>query len=153
VVKIHLRDATLTDMPALQAIFERASLSNEGDRTALLEHPDALRYSSDAVRRGNTRVAVRDDRIVGFASTVVEGTTCELEDLFVDPDYMRQGIGRALIVDAITRARDRHAAQITVTANPHALAFYLALGFESHGTTETRFGPGTRMHLPISTYR
>jgi GNAT superfamily N-acetyltransferase len=137
-------------MPALQAIFERASLSNEGDRTALLEHPDALRYSSDAVRRGDTRVALRDDRVVGFASTVVTGATCELDDLFVDPDYMRQGVGRALIADAITRLRDGRANQITVTANPHALAFYTAVGFESDSTIETRFGPGTRMHLHVS---
>jgi GNAT superfamily N-acetyltransferase len=59
------------------------------------------------------RVAVRDGRVVGFSNSVLhEGTwvltpICYLEDLFVDPAWRGQGVGRALIEDlrALGRAR------------------------------------------------
>jgi GNAT superfamily N-acetyltransferase len=58
-----------------------------------------------------------DDRIVGFASVVATGRVGELEDLFVDPDWMRCGVGRALVVDAIDKARDKGLSRINVMAN------------------------------------
>ena len=36
-----------------------------------------------------------------------------------------------------------------VIANPHALAFYEAVGFVADGLVPTRFGPGHRMHLDV----
>jgi hypothetical protein len=63
-----IRAAVLGDMPALRDVFRRSSLSDDGDRGALLAHPDALELSDLAVREERTRVAVADDRIVRFAS-------------------------------------------------------------------------------------
>jgi GNAT superfamily N-acetyltransferase len=147
---LNVRDATLADMSSLQEIFERASLSNEGDRPALLEHPEVLVYSDEWVRRGDTRVAVRDGRVVGFATAVVNGATCELEDLFVDPDFMRQGVARDLIGDAVTRARAANVPRIDVTGNGHALDFYYAVGFVRDGDAKVRFGLAHRLHLDVA---
>src|SRR5262245_14797551 len=61
-----IRDAELRDMPALQRVFQEASLSNAGDRAALLAHPDVLELSDAAVRDGRTRVATIGDEVVGF---------------------------------------------------------------------------------------
>jgi hypothetical protein len=36
-----------------------------------------------------------------------------------------------------------------VTANPHALEFYRAVGFIDHGVAETEFGIAPRMALEI----
>ena len=77
-----------------------------------------------------------DDRIVGFATVMPDR---ELEDLFVDPAFMRRGIARALIRDA--------GAPLTVTANEHALAFYESVGFVVVGATQTPGGPARRMAL------
>jgi ribosomal protein S18 acetylase RimI-like enzyme len=129
-----IRDAQPDDLPALRDVRERASLSNDGDRAWLAEHPEALEY--DFVPNARTRVAVVDGRIVGFATVV---PPCELEDLFVDPDFMRRGIGRALVHDA--------GAPLDVTANEHALAFYERLGFVIVGTAQTEGGPAPRMEL------
>jgi GNAT superfamily N-acetyltransferase len=146
---LSIRFAVIADAPALGELFRRSSLSNEGDRANLLAHPDALALSDLPVGENRVRVAVVDDRIVGFATMLVTGKVGELDDLFVDPDWMEQGVGRALVLDAIANARDHGLTRIEVTANGHALAFYQKVGFVSDGITQTRFGPGHRMHLNV----
>ena len=39
--------------------------------------------------------------------------------------------------------------RIDVAANPHALAFYEAVGFVVDGVAETEFGVGTRMRIDV----
>ena len=97
-----------------------------------------------------TIVAEVDEQVVGFATLgrPVDGVL-ELEDLFVDPDAQRRGIGRALVAGAGFRAVRAGATRIDVTANPDALAFYVAVGFVVVGEAETRFGPAPRMALDI----
>ncbi len=41
-------------------------------------------------------MAVADGAIAGFASWLATGDAIEIEDLFVDPERMRRGIGSAL---------------------------------------------------------
>jgi GNAT superfamily N-acetyltransferase len=60
---------------------------------------------------------------------------------------MRRGVGRRLVEDLVARARERGIGAITVTANPHAMDFYTAVGFVPDGVEQTRFGPATRMRL------
>jgi len=136
-------------MPALREVFRRSSLSNEHDRVNLLAHPEALELSDLAVTQGRTRAAVAGDHIIGFASWALCGDTFELEDLFVDPDSMRQGVARALVQDVVARARDDGIRQVEVTANPHALGFYTKVGFVVGHEVETTFGPGFRMRLTV----
>jgi GNAT superfamily N-acetyltransferase len=144
-----IRDAVLGDMGALQGVFRAASLSDGGYREILLAHPEVLELQDQAVREGRTRAAVAEGGIVGFASWLDAGEAVEVEDLFVDPDWMRHGIGRALMMDLIAIARGRGTGLVEVTANHHALAFYGKVGFAVIGEVETRFGPAPRMRLEV----
>jgi GNAT superfamily N-acetyltransferase len=59
---------------------------------------------------------------------------CWLEDLFVRESARGQGLGRALTLAAIARARARGCARIELDANeanPAALALYEGLGFSA----------------------
>ena len=149
----RIRWSTLADLPALTDVFARASLSNEGDRDALLAHPEALVLEGDGIAGGQTRVATNGDDIVGFATTVLVDGVLDLQDLFVDPDWMRHGIGRHLVQDAAAIAGQRGFEVIAVTANPHAFFFYDSLGFVANGEIQTAFGPGQRMHLAVAPQR
>jgi len=149
VADVRVRLAVNADASVLADLFRRSSLSNAGDRASLLAHPDALEFSDDALKEHRVRVAIVDDRIVGFATVVATGRVGELEDLFVDPDWMRRGVGRALVVDAIDNARDQGLRRIDVMANGHALAFYKSVGFVYDGMSQMRFGPGHRMHIDV----
>src|SRR3981081_2993452 len=112
-----IRAAVPGDMTPLRDVFRRSSLSNDGDRANLLAYPDALELSDLAVTQGRTRAAGADDGIVGFATWLSAGDAMEVEDLFVDPERMRQGFGRALVLDLIAIARGRGVRRVEVTAN------------------------------------
>jgi GNAT superfamily N-acetyltransferase len=147
---VEIRTATLDDLDMIGSVFRRSSLSNEGDRALLLAHPEVLEYDDTHVRAGRTRVAVIDGRVVGFA-TLVFGDGAELDDLFVDPDWMRRGIATDLIADAQELARAQDVARIDVTANQHARAFYESVGFVEDGSVATPLGPlAPRMHFDVA---
>src|ERR1700724_3697628 len=120
-----LRDASSDDLPRLQDVFRRSSLSNEGDRAALVDHPEALVFPPASLSEGRVRVAiVHADLIVGFATTVTEDGFLELVDLFTDPDWMRRGVATALIDDVVAFAATIGIARVSVVGNPHAAPFY-----------------------------
>jgi GNAT superfamily N-acetyltransferase len=144
---VSIRTGVAGDLDALRGVYRRASLSNAGDRAALIAHPEALLWPADGLAAGWTRVAVDGEVVVGFATIKPAGTGVELEDMFVEPARMRAGIGRLLVEDALARARawDAGATHVEVTANPHALAFYRAVGFVETGTAQTPFGSAPTM--------
>jgi GNAT superfamily N-acetyltransferase len=148
--RVVIRDAELADLVVVRDVFRRSSLSNDGDRAQLLVNPELLEWSSPPAGRGRTRVAVVDDAIVGFATTTVGADCLELDDLFVDPESMRHGVGRALVLDATALARDRNVVRIEVTANEQALGFYERVGFVTRDVVDTRFGRAPRMHLDLA---
>lgn len=137
-------------MTALRDVFRRSSLSNDEDRANLLAHPDVLELSDEGVTDNRTRVAEGDGRVIGFATWLGTGDVTEIEDLFVDPDWMRRGVGRALVEDLIVHAQRRGARRIEVTGNPHARAFYQSVGFRFDYEVDTPLGPGLRMHLDLA---
>jgi N-acetylglutamate synthase-like GNAT family acetyltransferase len=145
---ISIRTARPEDLPSLRTVFRRSALSNDGDREALLEHPEHLELPADPVYEGRTRLAEDPtSEILGFATVERSGDTAELVDLFVIPESMRRGVGRALINDAVATLAAERISTLWVTANPHAMAFYVAMGFESMGETATPLGSASRMRL------
>ena len=87
--------------------------------------------------------------IVGFASLADAGDWLELEDLFVDPVFMRQGVGRALMHDVVEQARRRGVGRVEVNANDHALMFYEEVGFVALGRVPLEHGTAIRMSLDV----
>jgi GNAT superfamily N-acetyltransferase len=148
---VRVRTAVGADLPALRALFRRSSLGNVDDAAALMAHPESLVLPDTEVLAGHTRVAIGTEGvIVGFATVVGTGPVRELDDLFVDPEHQRHGIGAALVTDAVARARRSGAERIEVTGNAHAARFYAAVGFEPDGEVATELGTGIRMHLDLA---
>jgi len=152
VSSVEIRAGRPGDTAAMEGVFRRASLSNAGDRAALLAHPEALQLSEGLVGRGRVVVAtVADGTIVGFASSRrTQAAVLELDDLFVEPSWMRRGVARALMRFIAMEAVSGGMTRVEVTANEHALGFYRAVGFVVDGSAGTEFGPGLRMHLDVA---
>ena len=150
-MRFVIRDAVPADVAVLRQLYRRASLSNEGDRMNLLANPDALEWGGLGRDDRRTRVAATaSGRVAGFATSLPAGDALELDDLFVDPDWRRQGAARALVLDVAAHARNKGMGRIEVTANQHAPVFYEKTGFVVDHEVQTRFGPGLRMHLDVA---
>jgi GNAT superfamily N-acetyltransferase len=80
------------DLSAASDVYRRASLFNASDPDKLLAHPEYLTLEREGLAGGRTYVAEEDGLVVGFATWIEAGGTVELEDLFVDPGWMRRGI-------------------------------------------------------------
>ncbi len=145
-----IRVGTSADLAPATSVYRRASLSNACDRDNLLAHPEYLILGPEGLAEGRTHVAEEDGSLVGFATWIETAGTVELEDLFVDPGYMRRGIAAALVNRIVDVLRARGIERLEVTANPHALGFYRAVGFIDCGIAETEFGTAPRMELAIS---
>ncbi|MGC4111505.1 MAG: GNAT family N-acetyltransferase [Nocardioides sp.] len=147
---LSTRPATAADVDVLRALYRRSSLSNAGDRAALLAAPDALEWTGDHVASGGTLVAVDEAGVVlGFATVVPLEEGLELDDLFVDPDHMRRGVATRLVSALAEDAVASGKAWLDVTANPHAAAFYASAGFVERERVETRFGVAARLRLSL----
>jgi ribosomal protein S18 acetylase RimI-like enzyme len=145
-----VRCAVISEQKELEALQLRASLTNAGDRDALLAHPDAIELPIDQIAAGVVFVSERNGVIVGFAALLPRPDgDVELDALFVDPDVRRRGVGRSLVDHCIQIVRTEGSAALCVIANPHAYDFYRACGFDVIGTIETRFGSGLLMRKMV----
>jgi GNAT superfamily N-acetyltransferase len=70
-----------------------------------------------------------------------------LEDLFVDPDAMGQGVGRQLFLRAASVAREWGAGVMEFESDPFAESFYLRLGAERVGMSPSQLLPGRSIPL------
>jgi GNAT superfamily N-acetyltransferase len=146
----RIRTARPGEAPSLEALQRRSSDIWEEYRQQLEAHPDAIELSGEFVDRGWVRVAVDDDGLLGFSVVVPTNPLVhELDGLFVEPEQMSRGIGRALVEDAVMRAQQGGAEALEVTAGP-AQGFYERVGFRLIGVAQTRFGPAVRMRRGFS---
>ena len=122
---------------------------NERDREWMLANRDIAVFEGKGLDEGHVRIAEVGGRMVGFVTALPEGDFLEIEDLFVDPEWMRRGIATALIEDVLGKARSSGIGRVEVSANDHALEFYKSVGFVEVGIVETGFRPAARMHLAV----
>src|SRR3954454_24969538 len=140
---VSIRLARADEQTMLESLQRRASLSNPGDRDAILANPDAIELPLDQITSGCVFVAERDGVVAGFAAVVPRPDGgAELDALFVEPHLWKHGIGRRLVEHVTEVARTRAATFVHVIGNPHAQGFYVSCGFCVTGTIETRFGFG-----------
>lgn len=79
---------------------------------------------------GRVFVARIDGRLAGVGVILPPDADgrAKLAHLFVDPPWMAQGIGRAMVAHALARARAEGARQVSVVSDPGARPFYERLG-------------------------
>ena len=80
------------------------------------------------VPSGNVTVAVNDNRIVGMAVHVVADGVAWLDQLYVHPEFKRQGIGSALL-ESVKSQTVGKLQLYTFQMNRDAAAFYERQGF------------------------
>lgn len=122
---------------------------NESELVALYSAVGWNAYTADpatlgaAVRGSSFVVAARDGgRLVGLARVVSDDASiCYLQDLLVEPDHQREGVGRRLVQAVLDRYPHVRQKVLVTDDDPAQRAFYEALGYREvrdHGNGSLR---------------
>jgi GNAT superfamily N-acetyltransferase len=105
---------------------------------------DAPQHHFYLVRRGSV--------LVGFYALVVRDRhTAELEALFVAPEYIRNGVGKALVAHCKMLAKQLGISTVVIQGDPNAEGFYLSMGGRPSGYLESASIPSRQ--LPVFTIK
>lgn len=154
---MRLRRAQPADAAELRAIHARAIRQGcathypAGDLAAWIARATPA-YLVDSIATRYVVVAERDDgRLAGFAQLhAQEGA---VEAVYVDPDFARQGVGRALLEALEAAARAFGLPGLVVEASQNSVPFYGALGFAHECWSEHSLGGGHRIACAVMTKR
>lgn len=108
-----------------------------------------LTYTPEQVAAGGFRVLEDEGEVRGFhALTKISPSALELDALFVAPEHIGRGYGRALMADALEQARaTEHIERLIVQADPYAAGFYENAGGRLIGERPSDSIPGRMLPL------
>ena len=92
------------------------------------EWADRGDFGADALSRLAVFVAEAEGRAIAWASVELRGGTAWLADLWVEPEWIRKGVGSRLFRCAADHARNVGASALEWEAEPNALGFYEKMG-------------------------
>ncbi|MFK8101407.1 MAG: GNAT family N-acetyltransferase [Saprospiraceae bacterium] len=83
------------------------------------------------------KVINAETQILGFVALEKATPNLHLEHCWVDPTYIGQGLGRALLTKVFEVASAQSALKVTVVSDPYATTFYEKFGFIKTGEIES----------------
>lgn len=92
-----------------------------------------LTFTPQKIGEADIFAAGADDELAAFYRFFLRQPRATLEDLWVRPDFMEKGIGRALFHRALRRGRSPGAKILEVESDPHAPGFYEKMGMHQAG--------------------
>jgi GNAT superfamily N-acetyltransferase len=87
-----------------------------------------LTFDADYFRANESWAAQMENSLAGFYTLTNQNEAGWLENLFVLPEYIGRGIGRALFIHAVALARQRRYKILRLEADPNADGFYEKMG-------------------------
>lgn len=138
---LEIRPARPGEAGQLTALAIRSKAHWGYDAAFLALCEESLAVAPADCASGAILVALDTDRIVGFTKVTGTPPVGELEDLWVDPDVMGRGVGRALLDAATARAREHGFRALLLDADPHAESFYLHVGATRISRTQSTVDP------------
>lgn len=110
-----------------------------------------LSVSPDQLAAQPYHLVERDGQTLGFYHLIETARGAQLQHLFVSPQAIGSGLGKALWQHMLGEARRQRYDTILIDSDPNAEPFYLAMGAERIGTAQSSVFPDRR--LPLLRYR
>lgn len=139
---IHLRPAVGRECPALTELCLRSKAHWGYDAAFLAACREELTLRPAEIETTRLAVAEREGAVVGLVQVARKAEDADLLKLFVAPEAMGAGVGRALFDWAVAAARDLGAARLLIEADPDAAPFYERLGARRIGMAPSGSIPG-----------
>lgn len=92
-----------------------------------------LTITPEFIAENEVFVAIIDGDIGGCCALVLTAALAEIEHMWIRPEHMGSGIGRALFEYAKQRAEVRGACVLELSADPNAEGFYARMGAKRIG--------------------
>jgi len=128
----NARKQDLTRLPGIELAAARLLAGHAPD--SILNETTPLDVLQEAQRNGHLWVALADDVAVGFAHVeILNREVAHLDEIDVDPQHGRRGLGTCLMTRVCEWAADNGYAFVTLTTFrdvPWNMPFYARLGFE-----------------------
>lgn len=132
---MRIRPARPADHGRLRRIAAAAKGHWGHDPERVRAWVEELDFAPPADSRVEVFVAELDGRPVAWAA-LIPGDPAVLDDLWVEPAAMRQGIGTALFRHVADRARALGATRVEWDSEPEAVGFYERVGGRHTGRSE-----------------
>lgn len=140
--ELHLRPARIDELAALTELCLRSKAVWGYDDAFMRACRAELTLAPRDLQTSRIQIAESDGKIVGVAQVSVAATEASLDKLFVEPDVLRMGAGRALFDWAADAAREEGARSLTIEADPDAAPFYRRMGARDAGFAPSGSIPG-----------
>ena len=129
-----IRAPAIAELPVLSELCLRSKAVWGYDEAFLEACRRELTLEAGDLEFSRIAVAVRGDRLLGVVQVrmAAEGEA-DLAKLFVAPEAMRSGVGRALFAWAREIACSLGAVRMMIEADPEAASFYRRLGARDAG--------------------
>jgi GNAT superfamily N-acetyltransferase len=108
----------------------------------------SLTVTAEYIQSNETWVAIEGEQYVAYYSLKLDGEFLWLDNLWVLPEFIGQGIGKWLFHHAVERSRGTGATALKIEADPNAQDFYEKIGAQKIGEHHTEVGSQMRV-LPI----
>ncbi len=89
---------------------------------------DDLTITPDFLTTNEMYMAVAGGEIAGCCALVMRDSLAELEHMWIRPEHMGNGVGRALFKQVVARAKSLDARAVELSADPNAEGFYRRMG-------------------------
>ena len=145
-----IRLARIEEASALSELCIRSKAVWGYDEAFMALARIALEVRPEQVAAGDVWVATgADGEVAGMVALAPneQPNTLDLDKLFVEPQRIRNGVGRALLAHAIDEAQHRGAKRLTVLADPNAAGFYERNGARRIGEAPSDAIPGRSVPL------
>ncbi len=104
----------------------------------IAEWKDELRVTPEYIKETEMYKLVLDDQIIGYYAAVeADKETIKLDNLFIEPDFIRQGYGSILVDHFIQQTKDSSYQRMLLDSDPNAVKFYEMKGFKVIGKLKT----------------
>lgn len=132
---MKIRKALTADAAALTQIAHDAKRHWGYPENWIQHWQDDLTISPDFISANQVYVAESESGLLGFYALLLKGTQAELDHLWVAPEHIGTGVGKALFLHAMQRASAGNVSEVEILSDPNAEGFYRKMGAHRMGET------------------
>ncbi|MBX3016027.1 MAG: GNAT family N-acetyltransferase [Caldilineaceae bacterium] len=136
----HILRATPADADLLKAIGVAAKAHWPYPPEWIARWTQVFQVSQVYIAQHHVYKAQLDQTTIGWYGLIMQDDAALLDDLWVTPAWIGQGVGRSLFTHACQTARQHGSRQLRWEAEPYAVGFYQQMGATIIGEVTSSMG-------------